>query len=160
MAEKLAEDAVSRYYALRMRPRVGIDLVRINDVSAALGAFGDRYLDRVFTVNERAHCCDGWTPVARSDAHGASAQTTFVPPSLRVAERLAARFAAKEAVFKLLRSPGGIGYRDVEVVDGRDVILSGAALELARVRHLGPIDVSLTHEGDYAAACVTALEDV
>ncbi|MBC7792099.1 MAG: hypothetical protein H7Z43_00195, partial [Clostridia bacterium] len=57
-----------------------------------------------------------------------------------------------------LRSPGGLGYRDIEVVDGREIVLSGAALALAEERRLGPIDVSLTHEGEYAAACVTALE--
>jgi len=130
-----------------MRPRVGIDLVLVRDVRDALSSFGERYLTRVFTDGERAHCCDDWSP------------GTSAPPH-RVTERLAARFAAKEAVFKLLRSPGGIGYRDIEVVDGRDVRLSGAALELAGVRNLGPIDVSLTHEGEYAAACVTALEAV
>jgi holo-[acyl-carrier protein] synthase len=129
-----------------MRVRVGIDLVQMRDVRDALGAFGERYLARIFTVRERAHCCDIWSP-SQSD------------PPLRVTERLAARFAAKEAVFKLLRSAGGVGYRDVEVVDGRDVVLRGAAAELARARNLGPIAISLTHEGEYAAACATALEE-
>ena len=128
-----------------MRTRVGIDLVHLSAVQAALDAFGARYLDRIFTARERDYCCDGWMP----ESH---------PAPGRVTERLAARFAAKEAVFKLLRSPGGLGYRDIEVVDGRDVVLSGAALALATERGLGPIDVSLTHEGEYAAACVTALE--
>lgn len=140
---KLAQEPVSRYYTAHMRARVGIDLVCLSDVAHALDAFGERYLQRIFTDRERAYCCDTWTP----------ARTT---PPRRVTERLAARFAGKEAVFKLLRSPGGLGYRDVEVIDA--VVLSGAAAQLARTRRLGPIDISLTHEGTYAAACVTALE--
>ena len=136
-----------------MRARVGIDLVYIHDVRDALSTFGERYLSRIFTARERAYCCEDW-PLSRSPI------ACMASPPPRVAQRLAARFAAKEAVFKLLRSPGGVGYRDVEVVSGGgDVVLSGAAAELARARNLGPIDISLTHEGDYAAACATALED-
>ena len=60
---------------------VGIDLVRVSRVAESLAQFGERFLQRVFT--------DGEVAYARS------------APSL-MAERLAARFAAKEAAVKAL----------------------------------------------------------
>ena len=58
--------------------RTGTDLAAVEDVVDAVAAHGERYLDRVFTVRERADTGDD-------------------------PERLAARFAGKEAVVKLLR---------------------------------------------------------
>src|ERR1019366_9508186 len=60
---------------------VGVDLVRVDEVQAAILAFGDRYLDRVFTAHERAY--------AKGEADVQ-------------ARHLAARFAAKEATIKAL----------------------------------------------------------
>ena len=36
--------------------RVGIDLVCIEEVSTSLARFGSRYLDRIFSQDERADC--------------------------------------------------------------------------------------------------------
>ena len=70
---------------------IGIDLLEISRMERALGRTGGRFLDRVFTVDERAAC----------EASGGGA------------ERWAARFAAKEAVLKALGTgwSGGIGRR-------------------------------------------------
>lgn len=120
-----------------MRVRVGVDLVLIPQVREALASFGERYLCRIFTANERAYCRDNLS---------------------QIAERLAARFAAKEAVFKLLRSAGGISWQDVEVGQDGQLALHGGALSLANRRGLGALSLSLSHEGDYATAVVAALE--
>ena len=120
-----------------MRVRVGVDLVLVPQVRDAWAKFGDRYLERIFTENEREYCTGNES---------------------QAAERLAARFAAKEAVFKVIRSPGGIAWRDIEVNRDGELSLSGEALRLAERRNLGPLSVSLSHEGDYATAVVAALE--
>jgi len=77
------------------------------------------------------------------------------------AESLAARFAAKEAVVKVLR-PGGRqldGAPSRSVASGR-LVLFGAGGEAARrAQHAGLDDlaVALSHEGDIAVALVVAL---
>ena len=75
--------------------RVGTDLVHVPDVAASIDRFGARYLHRVYTDAELDTCrsgAGGWSP-----------------------ERLAARFAAKEAVLKVLRPADGVSVRDIEV---------------------------------------------
>jgi holo-[acyl-carrier protein] synthase len=118
------------------RARTGCDLQRIGDVTDAIRDFGDRYLDRVYTVAEQESYRTG----------GAAS--------------LAARFAAKEAVLKLIGTTDGVDPRSVEITqrDGRpEVRLSGLAAELAKEAQLGPIDVSLSHSGDHALAVAVAI---
>ena len=121
--------------------RVGVDLVRIADVAASLARFGDRYAERIFTVDERAYC----------DAAGA-----------RSAERFAARFAAKEAVIKILRvAPNeGLDPRSIEVrrrPEGAcEIALHDGALALAERAHITDLSLSMSHEHDYATATVVA----
>ena len=75
--------------------RAGIDLVRVSRIAESLAQFGERFLRRVFTDGEIAY------------ATAAPALT---------AERLAARFAAKEAAMKALGlSDDGVGWREIEV---------------------------------------------
>jgi holo-[acyl-carrier protein] synthase len=75
-------------------------------------------------------------------------------------ERLAARFAAKEAFVKALRAPAGISWQDIEVVldehGAPDLVLSGVAA--ARVQELGitAVHVSLSHDTSVATAFVVA----
>src|SRR5689334_5894988 len=102
------------------RARTGCDLQRIGDVADAVRDFGDRYLDRVYTPAEQESYRTG----------GAAS--------------LAARFAAKEAVLKLIGTADGVDPRSVEITQrhGRpEVRLSGLAASLAEEAHLGPIDV-------------------
>jgi holo-[acyl-carrier protein] synthase len=120
------------------RARTGCDLQRIEDVSDAIRDFGDRYLDRVYTLAEQATYRTG----------GAAS--------------LAARFAAKEAVLKVIGTADGVDPRTVEIAhqDGRPVVrLSGLAATLAEQAGLGPIDVSLSHSGDHALAVAVAITE-
>jgi holo-[acyl-carrier protein] synthase len=120
------------------RARTGCDLQRIVDVTDAIRDFGDRYLDRVYTPAEQEA---GRTGGAQS---------------------LAARFAAKEAVLKLIGTADGVDLRSVEItqVDGRPVVrLTGRAAELAAAAGVGPIDVSLSHSGDHALAVAVAISE-
>jgi holo-[acyl-carrier protein] synthase len=119
-----------------MRARTGCDLQRIDDVTDAIRDFGDRYLDRVYTSAEQ------------------EAGRVGGPASL------AARFAAKEAVLKVIGTGDGVDPREVEITQeqGRPVVrLSGTAATLAARAQLGPIDVSLSHSGDHALAVAVAI---
>lgn len=118
--------------------RVGIDLVRVSRIEESLQRFGDRFLRRLFSEHEVEYALDA--------------------PALS-AQRLAARFAAKEAALKALRiAHCGVALRDIEVRrDGSgdcSLVLHGSAHQAARQAGLAVASVSLTHEGDYAAAVV------
>lgn len=123
-----------------MAIRVGIDLVSVDAVEDAISAHADRYLRRVYTDVELADC----------------ATSEGVDP-----ERLAARFAAKEATLKVLRvDDEAVPWQAIGVRRERsgavDLELSGPAAELADRAGLSGLAVSLTHEGAYAAAVVVA----
>jgi holo-[acyl-carrier protein] synthase len=123
---------------------VGTDLIAVKSVAESIRQFGDRYLERVFTPDERAYC-------ASIDSHGGDSAPHF-----------AARFAAKEAVIKVLRPSAhdAVGWRSIEIVRSSDgactVRLRGAAQALARRARLRAFSVSLSHERDYATAVAVA----
>ncbi len=121
--------------------QVGIDLVMVSRVQASLARFGERFLRRVFTDTEIAYA-------------------TSVPDL--AAERLAARFAAKEATIKALDlADVGVGWREIEVAREQSgkcrLILHGAARAAADDAGVSELSVSLSHEGDYSAAVVLAV---
>ena len=78
------------------------------------------------------------------------------------AQRLAARFAAKEAVITALKlSEAGIGWREIEVRKLHDgdceIALHGRVAQLARAMGVAQVLVSMSHDGDYAGAMVSVL---
>ncbi|WP_072688132.1 holo-ACP synthase [Rhodococcus marinonascens] len=118
--------------------RIGCDVMMVEHVRSSVERFGDRYLTRIFTRHELETC-------------GGPARD----------QRLAARFAAKEAVVKVLR-PGDIAlpWQSIEIRreswGGCGVYLSGNASNLAERQGLGGFHVSISHEADVAFAMVTA----
>jgi holo-[acyl-carrier protein] synthase len=121
--------------------RLGFDLARISGIAESIRVFGRRYTDRIFTSHELDYALSG---------NGVTA------------ERLAARFAAKEAVIKALGlSEAGVSFRDIEVVKAPDggcsIVLHGAAKRAADGMGVQRILVSLSHDGDCAGAVVHAL---
>lgn len=118
--------------------RLGFDLVQISRIIDSITCFGDGFKNRLFTADELAYADQG---------------QGLLP------ERLAARFAAKEAVIKALRwSDVGIGWKDIEVrklPDGDcELALHGRAAELAKGMGMTSMALSLSHDGDYAGAVV------
>ncbi|MGV8895099.1 MAG: holo-ACP synthase [Rhodoglobus sp.] len=124
------------------RVRVGCDLQRVAEVSESVALFGARYLHRVFTPVERALC---------TGSHSA--------------ERFAGRWAAKEAVAKVLRAPRSapLPWSSIEIgaeeSGAPTVSLLGPAAELAAQAGLSHIDVSITHDGGFALAFAAAIEE-
>jgi len=120
--------------------RVGIDLVRVDSVTESVREHAERYLQRLFTERELAEC--------QTEAGLSS-------------ERLASRFAAKEATIPVLR-PGGrpLPWRTIEVRRHPSgwvgLELSGSAATLASEAGLEEFALSLTHEHGVAAAVVVA----
>ncbi len=116
--------------------QVGVDLIETSAVREAITVHGDRYLARVYTEAERLD--SGSDP-----------------------ERLAARFAAKEATMKVLqRNDESLPWRSIEVrrnAGGQPWLkLHGAAAALAQARGLRAFSLSLTHQSSHAAAVVLA----
>ena len=113
---------------------VGIDIIEIDRVADVVSRHGERFLNRIYTPDEIAHCRG------------------------RIAE-LAARFAAKEAVMKALGTGiRGVGWRDIEVLPNRRgkplVFLYGRGAERAKRIELRGLEISLTHSREYAIASV------
>jgi holo-[acyl-carrier protein] synthase len=125
--------------------RVGMDLVSIADVAESVRHFGDRYLERIYTTHEIDSCRRPIDPSGNSDT--------------LVAQSLAARFAAKEAVIKVLRPVGvQLDWRSIEVHQMAggwcEIRLAGQAAAMATASGIDELTVSLTHEASVAGAVV------
>jgi len=123
---------------------VGNDVVDIRRIEQTLERFGDRFLDRVFTVTERVR-----SERRRDQVRAAS---------------YAKRFAAKEACAKALGTGlrNGVFWKDMGVVNlasGRPTLAltGGAARHLKSLLPIGSmprIDLTLTDDYPYAHAIV------
>lgn len=80
-------------------------------------------------------------------------------------ERLAGRFAAKEAILKLLGTGwrGKIAWTDIEIVNdplGRpQVRLSGEVRKIASQQGVGDLSLSITHTANFVIASAVAIAD-
>ena len=122
--------------------RIGVDLLRIERLDRI--AAHPRYRRVVFTERE----LDG----------------AGQPGSARQLQRLAGGYCAKEATSKLLGVGllRGFAWRHVEVLrDGLGaprVVLSGGARDAADRLGLGPVQISITHDGPYVVCVAVAAE--
>ncbi len=119
---------------------LGIDLQSVDEVEESVTRFGERYTTRLFTEHE-LDCCRG--------------------DSRTIAQGLAGRFAAKEAVIKALGGgEDALPWRSIELRRGLggapSICLSGAAEQLARRRGVRDFSVSLSHDRGLAVAAVIA----
>lgn len=121
----------------------GIDLVDFPRIESMLERHGTRFLDRVFTEREQ------------SDADSTKNRI----------ERLAGRFAAKEAILKLLGTGwrGKIAWTDIEITNntmGQPVVeFSGEVKRLARECRIEQVALSITHTANFAIASAVALAE-
>ncbi len=119
----------------------GIDLVDFPRIAEMFERHGQRFMDRVFTAAEQQY---------------ANANKNKM-------EKLAGRFAAKEAILKLLGTGwrGKIAWTDIEIINNEmgqpQVTVSGEVKEIARKLGIGDISVSITHTANFAIASATAL---
>ncbi|MHC4656417.1 MAG: holo-ACP synthase [Planctomycetota bacterium] len=119
----------------------GIDLVDCPRIEEMIKQHGRRFINRVFTAAEQAYA------EANKD---------------RV-EKLAGRFAAKEAILKLMGTGwrGKIAWTDIEIVNNTagqpEVTLDGEVKKLADRLKIKHISVSITHTANFAIASAVAL---
>jgi holo-[acyl-carrier protein] synthase len=120
----------------------GIDLVETERIRRLLLEHGQHFLDRVYTPGEQAY----------------AAQT----PKRQV-ERLAGRFAAKEAVLKVLGTGwrGAIAWTDIDIrpeSSGRPLVfLTGECAKIAHEMGITQWHVSITHIETHAMASAIGL---
>ena len=118
----------------------GIDMVECARMKELIDRYGDRFLKRVFTEGELAYS------IGRK----------------REVEHLAGRFAAKEAVLKLLGTGWrkGINWTDIEVYNepsGQPRLrLAGKCRQIADERGFGRILISISHIETHAIASAVA----
>jgi phosphopantetheine--protein transferase-like protein len=111
---------------------LGIDIIKVDRIRRSLARFGSRFSQRVLTPTEQRYVRDR-------------------------PETLAGRWAAKEAVSKVLGlGVRGIGWREIEVErlpTGQPAVrLHGRAARRAEQLGMERIAVSISHEADYAVA--------
>jgi len=112
----------------------GVDIVEVARIARAMERHGPRFEARFFTEQELAYC------------NGRP-------------ERLAGRFAVKEAVAKALGTGiGDISWTEIEVIcDGKgkpELALYGRARALAAAQGLAQWSISLSHTNAYAVGFV------
>jgi holo-[acyl-carrier protein] synthase len=123
--------------------KIGTDICSIPRISAAYERFGERFLDRILTAQEKRY---------------------VMSQARQSMSRLAGRFAAKEAASKALGTGWhGLYWKEVEVVrlpSGEPTLrLHGRAVEIAKRRGLERFEVSISHEREFATATVVAHGD-
>lgn len=119
---------------------IGIDIQPVSEVEESIREFGPRYTRRLFTDHEIESC-------------GERAPTAAIG--------LAARFAAKEAVIKVLSvGETAPNWKSIEVrreESGRPhIVLSGEAADLAHRQGVSNLSLSISHAGGLATAAVVA----
>jgi holo-[acyl-carrier protein] synthase len=118
------------------RHEIGVDLVDIDRIVAVLGRFPDRFRQRVLTEGEARYCRNK-------------------------VERIAGRWAAKEAISKVLGlGVRGVGWREIEILPNRagapQVTLHARAAARAAALDLEDVTVSISHERRMAVAVAVA----
>lgn len=121
----------------------GIDLIECGRIEEVWRRHPDRFLARILTPGERAYCERHRHPVPH----------------------IAGRFAAKEAVLKVLGTGwrGEIAWTDIEIVNDEAgqpwVTLGGACRAIAERRGISRVLISITHTSNYAAASAIGVAD-
>jgi len=119
----------------------GIDIVDCLKIEQLLQKHEERFLNRVFTSAEQQYCSR----------------------YRNRAERLAGRFAVKEAVMKMLGTgwTGGVAWTDVETINNPagkpEVKLSGELARVAQKMGIRTVSISISHTNNMAIASAVAL---
>ena len=110
----------------------GIDMIEIDRIEKVLNEYNERFLNKIFTKNEQIYCN-------------------------KRPKQLASRFAAKEAVMKLLGTGvRGIPWKSIEFTRKRvappEIMIHGKAIIRAKKMGITRIALSLSHSKKYAIA--------
>lgn len=125
-----------------MQVTTGVDIIEVERIKEAVEKIGESFTNRIYTDSEVEYC-------------NKSGKMKY--------QHFAARFAAKEAVFKALskyvHSREDILWKEIEIVneeDGRPRVNINK-LQKYKIEKLESIDVSISHIKDYAMASAVAM---
>ena len=125
-----------------MKIKCGVDIIEISRVKESIESLGERFINRVFTEKEIEYC-----ESKKNQKY----------------QHYAARFAAKEAVFKALswklEDKYAICWKDIEVVDDKQGRPSLNIIGM-NLNDIENIDISLSHCKEYAVANVIVLTNI
>ena len=114
-----------------MKIRTGIDIIEVDRIQEAIESQGERFLNKVYTKNEINYCSN---------------------TGKMMYQHYAARFAAKEAIFKaiseILNQMGIMNEKEGQPVPN---------LDLLNIKNIESMDLSLSHIKNYAIASFTIL---
>ena len=115
---------------------LGVDIIEVERIESAIRQWDKRFLNRIYTEAE-LKICQGRIPA------------------------LAARFAGKEAVMKVLGTgTKGVGWQEIEILadaQGKPLVqLHGKASETAKKLNLSELCISLSDTKQYAVAAAIA----
>lgn len=125
-----------------MKFTTGIDIIEVNRIKSAIEEMGDHFLNRIYTEAEIEYCKK-------------SSEMQY--------QHFAARFAAKEAVFKALseyiNSREDVLWKEIEVINENDgkPRINMDRLKKCGLANLDNIDISISHIKEYAVASVVAV---
>ena len=117
---------------------IGVDHIEISRIKKTIRRQKERFLNKIFTEKEIEYC------EKKKDRY----------------QHYAARFAAKEAVYKALNQTGteGISWKDIEIVNeisGKpEIFLRNKTLSLAKRLKVSKILLSISHNKDIAISNV------
>lgn len=114
---------------------IGIDIIEIDRIKQSIERFGNHFLSKIYTPNELSYCLQKHNKY----------------------QHLAARFAAKEAIYKAISAEWGrdISWHDIDIMNepnGLPVAKFSGKLEEFVNKDKG-IRISMSHSDNYVA-CV------
>ena len=122
-----------------MKITCGTDIIEIKRIKESIEDLGEKFLERVYTKKEIAYC---------------------ESKKKQKYQHYAARFAAKEAIFKAISSKLSnkydIGWKDIEVINDQNGRPHINFLNI-KIEEIDEIDISISHCREYATSIVVAI---
>ncbi len=122
-----------------MQVQTGTDIIEVNRIKEAIEAQGEKFLHRVYTQNEIDYCDN-------------TKKMKY--------QHYAARFAAKEAIYKAVSSKLDANVGDIWTkieIKNDDTGKPIANLEGLNLKNVESMDLSISHIAEYAIASFTIL---
>ena len=121
--------------------KIGTDICQIDRVKSVYKRYGKRFLKRVLTKNEIKY---------------------ITSKKKSLINRLAGRYAAKEATSKVLGTGlRGVYFKEIEILreasGAPKIVLHKRAKQKAKEKKLTNFEVSISHERDFALAFVVGV---
>ena len=117
-----------------MQIKNGIDMIEVNRIKESIEQFGEDFLNRLFTKKEQEYC-------ERS--------------SIMKYQHYAARFAAKEAIFKAisenLDNSSDLSWRKIEIINNENGKPKVSFIDY-NLKGVISMDLSVSHLNNYAIA--------